>query len=94
MRVVRCVCIRMCVCVLHSPGAAVRVCLGVCEYVHALPSPVAGVVGAGVVRAHHHEHVLEVGADVFGREGQRPGLLEHDGDDVVPNVAQIGRAHV
>lgn len=36
---------------------------------------------------HHHEHVLEVRADVLGTEGLGSGLLEHDGDDVVPDVA-------
>lgn len=36
---------------------------------------------------HHHEDVLEVRADVLGTEGLGPGLLEHDGDDVVPDVA-------
>lgn len=35
---------------------------------------------------HDHKDVLEVGADVFGGERERPGLLEHDGDDVVSNV--------
>lgn len=32
------------------------------------------------------EHVLEVGPDAAGREGPRPGLLEDDGHDVVPDV--------
>lgn len=36
---------------------------------------------------HHHEHVLEMRADVLGAEGFGAGLLEHDGDDVVPDVA-------
>lgn len=36
---------------------------------------------------HHHEDVLEVRADVLGAEGLGSGFLEHDGDDVVPDVA-------
>ena len=36
---------------------------------------------------HDDEDVLEVGADALRGEGQRARLLEHDGDDVVPNVA-------
>lgn len=50
-------------------------------------SPVAGVLRAWVVHLHHHEDVLEVRADVLGAEGLGSGLLEHDGDDVVPDVA-------
>jgi len=38
------------------------------------------------VHADNDEDVLEVGADVLGGEGQRPGLLEDDGHDVVPYV--------
>lgn len=38
------------------------------------------------MHAHDEEHVLEVGADVLGGEGQSPWLLEDDGDYVVPNV--------
>lgn len=36
--------------------------------------------------AHNHKDMLEVRADVFGGEWERPWLLEHDGDDVVPNM--------
>lgn len=32
------------------------------------------------------KHVLEMGSDVFRGERQGPGLLEHDGDDVVADV--------
>ena len=39
-----------------------------------------------MVHSHNDEDVLEVGADGAGGEGQRPGLLEDDGDDVVPDV--------
>lgn len=42
------------------------------------------------------EDVLEVRADGLGSEGVSPGLLEHDGHYVVPNVAfpqQLGKAH-
>lgn len=49
-------------------------------------SPVADVLRARVVHLHHHEHMLEVRADVLGAEGLGSGLLEHDGDDVVPDV--------
>lgn len=49
--------------------------------------PVAGVLRARAVHLHHHEYVLEVRADVLGAEGLGSGLLEHDGDDVVPDVA-------
>lgn len=48
---------------------------------------------------HDHKDVLEVGADVFGGERERPGLLEHDGDDVVSNVTlpqqleEFGKCH-
>lgn len=35
---------------------------------------------------HDHKDMLEVRADVFGGERERPWLLEHDGDDVVPNM--------
>lgn len=37
--------------------------------------------------ADDDEHVLEVGEDGLGGEGERSRLLEHDGDDVVPNVS-------
>lgn len=36
---------------------------------------------------HDDEDVLEVRADGLGGEGMSPGLLEHDGHDVVPDVA-------
>lgn len=36
--------------------------------------------------AHDHKDMLEVGADVFGGEGQGPGFLEHNGNNVVPDV--------
>lgn len=36
--------------------------------------------------AHDDKDVLEVGADVFGGEGECPGFLEHNGNNVVPNV--------
>lgn len=49
-------------------------------------SPVAHVLGAGAVHPDDDEHVLEVGADAPGGEGARPGLLEDDGHDVVPDV--------
>ena len=39
-----------------------------------------------MVHSHDDEDVLEVGADGAGGEGQRSGLLEDDGDDVVPDV--------
>ena len=39
------------------------------------------------MRPHDDEDVLEVGADALRGEGQRARLLEHDGDDVVANVA-------
>lgn len=50
-------------------------------------SPVGGVVRAGTVCPHNHKHVLEVRADVLRGEGKSPGFLEHDGDDVVPDMA-------
>lgn len=49
--------------------------------------PVARAVGAGVMHAHDDEDVLEVRADGLGSEGVSPGLLEHDGHYVVPDVA-------
>lgn len=49
--------------------------------------PVARAVGAGVVHPHDDEDVLEVRADGLGGEGVSPGLLEHDGHNVVPDVA-------
>ena len=36
---------------------------------------------------HHHKHVLEMRADVLGAEGLGAGLLEHDGHNVVADVA-------
>lgn len=36
---------------------------------------------------HDDEDVLEVRADGLGGEGVSPRLLEHDGHDVVPDVA-------
>lgn len=35
---------------------------------------------------HDDEDVLEMRANVFGCEGQRSRLLEHDGHNVVPDV--------
>lgn len=49
--------------------------------------PVADVIGAGVVDFDDDKHMLEMRADVFGGEGKRPGLLEHDGDDIVADVS-------
>lgn len=49
-------------------------------------SPVGAVVGARVMSTHNHKDVLKVRADVFGGERKRPGLLEHNRDDIVPNV--------
>ena len=49
-------------------------------------SPVADVISAGVVDFDDNKHVLEMRADVLGREGESSRLLEHDGDDVVANV--------
>lgn len=48
--------------------------------------PVADVISARVVDFDDDKHMLEMGADVFGSERKGPGLLEHDGDDVVANV--------
>lgn len=48
--------------------------------------PVADVISAGVVDFDDDKHVLEMGSDVFRGERQGPGLLEHDGDDVVADV--------
>lgn len=39
------------------------------------------------MHAHDDEDVLEVRADGLGSEGMSPGLLEHDGHYVVPDVA-------
>ena len=50
-------------------------------------SPVADVISAGVVDFDDNKHVLEMRADVLGREGESSRLLEHDGDDVVANVS-------
>lgn len=49
--------------------------------------PVAHVFRAGVVDLDDDKHVLEVRADVFGSKWKGPGFLEHDGDDVVADVA-------
>lgn len=49
--------------------------------------PVARAVGAGVVHPNDDEDVLEVRSDGLGSEGVSPGLLEHDGHYVVPDVA-------
>ena len=38
------------------------------------------------MRPDHDEHVLELRFQV-GNEGERPGLLEYDGDDVVSDVS-------
>lgn len=38
------------------------------------------------MRPDDDEDVLEVGPDAPGGEGARPGLLEDDGHDVVPDV--------
>lgn len=48
---------------------------------------VVRILGAGVNRLHHDENVLELRTDPSWRERQRAGFLEHDGDDVVPDVA-------
>lgn len=52
-----------------------------------LVSPVAGLVRTGVVHTYDDEDVLKVGANVPGSEGVSTWLLEHNGHDVVPNVA-------
>lgn len=49
--------------------------------------PVAHVIRAGVVDLDDDKHVLEVRADVFGSKWKGPGFLEHDGDDVIADVA-------
>lgn len=49
--------------------------------------PVAHVIRAGVVDLDDDKHVLEVRADVFGSKWKGPGFLEHDGDNVVADVA-------
>lgn len=36
--------------------------------------------------AHNHKDMLEVGADVFRGEGEGPGFLEHNGNNVVADV--------
>lgn len=36
--------------------------------------------------SHDHKDMLEVWADVFGGERERPRLLEHNGYDVIPNM--------
>lgn len=48
--------------------------------------PVADVLSARIVNFNDDEHMLEMGADVFGCEGQGAGLLKHDGDDVISYV--------
>lgn len=50
-------------------------------------SPVRATVGAGAVSAYDHKDVLEVGTDVFGGKGEGSGFLEHNGNNVVPNVS-------
>lgn len=45
--------------------------------------PVAGVLGAGVVNANDHKDMLEVRANVLGRERQSARLLEDDGHYVI-----------
>lgn len=52
-----------------------------------LDSPVAGLVRAGVVHPYDDEDVLKVRANVPWSEGVSTWLLEHNGHDVVPNVA-------
>lgn len=48
--------------------------------------PVADILSARIVNFNDDEHMLEMGADVFGCEGQGTGLLKHDGDDVISYV--------
>jgi len=62
--------------------------------VHQFRSPIADVISAGVVDFDDNKHMLKMGADVLRREGERSGLLEHDGDYVVANVPlpqQLGK---
>lgn len=49
--------------------------------------PVGGVRGTGQLGPHHQEHVLEVRADGGGAKGPAAWFLEHDGHNVVANVA-------
>lgn len=49
--------------------------------------PVGGVWSAGQVSPYHQEHVLEVRADGRGAEGLAAWFLEHDGHNVVADVA-------
>lgn len=49
--------------------------------------PVARVVRAGVVHPDNDEDMLKVRANSLGGERMSTGLLEHDGHDVVPDVA-------
>lgn len=46
--------------------------------------PVAGVLGTGVVHANDHKDMLEVRANVLGRERQSARFLEDDGHYIVP----------
>lgn len=48
--------------------------------------PVADIFSARVVDFDNHKHMLEMGSDVLWSKRKGPGLLEHDGDDVVPDV--------
>lgn len=48
--------------------------------------PVADILSARIVDFNDDEHMLEMGPDVFGCEGQGTGLLKHDGDDVISYV--------
>lgn len=49
--------------------------------------PVGGVWRAGCMSPHHQEDVLKMRADGGGAEGLAARFLEHDGHDVVANVA-------
>lgn len=49
--------------------------------------PVADVLCAGMVNFNDDKHVLEMGANVFGCEGQSTGLLKHDGHNVISYVS-------
>ena len=53
-------------------------------------SPVLSIVRAGIVHPDNNEDMLELALEV-GYEGQGPGLLEDDGDDVVSDVALPGQ---
>lgn len=44
------------------------------------------MIGTRVVNPHHNKHMLELGPDVPGSEGQRARLLEDDRHDVVTDV--------